>query len=424
MMSVEIQPSATTATAAAATAISEKRSISLELIRKRTQDHEGLLADLRDLDLHQDHLHEIGPVLNRTCPNIRRLYLHNNLLRQWAPIDVCRLSELRVLVLALNHLSSIPCLEHQRALEYLDLSFNLIGLNRFQASLDGLKDLTNLSDLYVTANPCEREWEGYRMFVIASLPQLKRLDGIVIQDSERKLAAEQWDHWIMNLVEMTEHYCPDLSVYDRHQTEREAMSDQWIAMQEKIDQDRRQSVVSVAPLRKHVDVVQSTRRQELQGERRNVNEGNFLFNLDYKPDHLVLSIGISKDIPTDDIDLDVKADYVSLVIQAQVLRVRLPHSIRHDETQSQRSQATGTLMLILPTVHDIIFLDTDEDAIPMNGESVQPKTTSSTIPTSREMMKDAVVIPMPWEGLDQLALNDTQDSDAESSDEEDPPEMY
>jgi hypothetical protein len=202
------------------------------------------------------------------------------------------------------------------------------------------------------------------------------------------------------------------------------MSDQWIAMQEKIDQDRRQFVVSVAPLRKHVDVVQSTRRQELQGERRNVNEGNFLFNLDYKPDHLVLSIGISKDIPTDDIDLDVKADYVSLVIQAQVLRVRLPHSIRHDETQAQRSQATGTLMLILPTVHDIVFLDTDEDAIPMNGESGQPKTTSSTIPTSREMMKDAVVIPMPWEGLDQLTLNNTQDSDGERSDEEDPPEMY
>jgi protein TilB len=418
-MSVERQPTKTVAESSA------KRSISLELIRKRTQDHEGLLADLRDLDLHQDHLREIGPVLNRTCPNLRRLYLHNNLLCQLMPRDFSRLGGLRVLVLALNNLSSIPCLEHQRALEYLDVSFNLIGLHGFKASLDGLKNLTNLCDLYLTANPCEREWEGCRMFVIASLPQLKRLDGADIDESERVLAAQQWDRWNVNLVEMMEH-SPALSVHDRHQTEREAMSDQWVAIQEKIEKDRRQSVMSVAPLRKHVDVVQATRVQELHGERRNVNEGHYPFDLDYKRDHLVISIFTPKEIPTDDIDLDVKADYVSLVVQAQVLRVRLPHSIRKDEAQAQRSQATGTLLLVLPTIHDIVFLDNDDDATAKNGKSLQPKKTAikTTIATASEILNDAIVIRMPYEGFEKLTLKNTHDEDAESSDEEDPPGMY
>lgn len=42
---------------------------------------------------------------------------------------------------------------------------------------------------YLTGNPCT-DYEGYREFVVASLPQLKWLDGREVSKSERILATQ------------------------------------------------------------------------------------------------------------------------------------------------------------------------------------------------------------------------------------------
>lgn len=42
---------------------------------------------------------------------------------------------------------------------------------------------------YLTGNPCT-DFEGYRDFVVATLPQLKWLDGKEISKSERILASQ------------------------------------------------------------------------------------------------------------------------------------------------------------------------------------------------------------------------------------------
>ena len=47
----------------------------------------------------------------------------------------------------------------------------------------------SLADLYLMGNPCA-DWSGYRQYVVAILPNLKRLDGKDIKPSER-IAAEQ-----------------------------------------------------------------------------------------------------------------------------------------------------------------------------------------------------------------------------------------
>jgi len=47
-----------------------------------------------------------------------------------------------------------------------------------------LQGLEFLGELYLTGNPCT-EYEGYKDFVIATLPKLKKLDGIEIEKSER-----------------------------------------------------------------------------------------------------------------------------------------------------------------------------------------------------------------------------------------------
>jgi protein TilB len=45
---------------------------------------------------------------------------------------------------------------------------------------------------YLTGNPCT-DFEGYRKYVIVTLPQLKYLDGQEIERSERILAAQEYD---------------------------------------------------------------------------------------------------------------------------------------------------------------------------------------------------------------------------------------
>lgn len=44
-----------------------------------------------------------------------------------------------------------------------------------------------LTELFLVGNPCS-DWPGYRPFVIATLPQLKKLDGNEITPTERILA--------------------------------------------------------------------------------------------------------------------------------------------------------------------------------------------------------------------------------------------
>lgn len=48
-----------------------------------------------------------------------------------------------------------------------------------------------LRELYLTGNPCV-EFEGYRDYVIATLPQLERLDGLEIEKSERIKAVQSY----------------------------------------------------------------------------------------------------------------------------------------------------------------------------------------------------------------------------------------
>ncbi|CAH8625053.1 unnamed protein product [Heterobilharzia americana] len=72
----------------------------------------------------------------------------------------------------------------------LDLTVNFVG------DLSSIKSLVNvhfLEELYLTGNPCT-EYPGYREFVIATLPQLKSLDGIEITKSERIMALQNLQH--------------------------------------------------------------------------------------------------------------------------------------------------------------------------------------------------------------------------------------
>ena len=56
--------------------------------------------------------------------------------------------------------------------------------------MESLRSNLHLRELYLTGNPCT-EYEGYREFVVATLPQLAMLDGKEVTRSERIAATQQ-----------------------------------------------------------------------------------------------------------------------------------------------------------------------------------------------------------------------------------------
>ena len=72
-------------------------------------------------------------------------------------------------------------------LQKLDLTVNFVG---DLLSIESLKCNGHLRELYLTGNPCT-DYEGYREFVVATLPQLKTLDGKDVTKSERILANQR-----------------------------------------------------------------------------------------------------------------------------------------------------------------------------------------------------------------------------------------
>merc|ERR1719199_1219138 len=89
--------------------------------------------------------------------------------------------------MTLNNVKKIEGLDQNEALEKLDMTCNFV---KDPLCLESLKVNKRLEELYMTGNPCTDD-PDYRDFVVATLPQLERLDGKDVERSERILALQR-----------------------------------------------------------------------------------------------------------------------------------------------------------------------------------------------------------------------------------------
>jgi protein TilB len=390
----------------------ERRSVTLELIRKRSEHHEGLLSELTHLDLHQDHLESLGAMLGRTCPNLTHLYLHNNVIDTLVKSEWTRLQNLQRLSLALNNLTVLQHLDSCcPKLRHLDVSFNFISLRNLQLSLECLQNLQQLQYLFLKGNPCERQWkEGIFSYVATQLPQLQRFDDVEIVPANRK----ETRHEIMNLQEELQRVIDksDKSITVVGPEVRAAMSRDWLTLQQQRDNDtniRSQETKAAMNLPlDHQSVVTRTRKQEKEGERRNCNEGDFQYGLTYEQSRLVLQVMIPRSLT--DLDLDVQSTYVSLVANAQVLRLQLSHAIQPSKSEARRSQATGRLELIMPLEQDIV--------LPPSEDETHQSTSMEKRSLMAEILAKAEAVEYAAMAIKRIGLC------TESCSDEEPPPFY
>lgn len=149
-----------------------------QLIRKSAEHNEGEIFSLEELSLHQRDIEKIEHI-DRWCKELKILYLQSNLIPTIE--NVGRLKKLEYINLALNLIEKVENLEGCEFLKKLDLTVNFVGE---LTSIKSLEGNYNLTEMYLTGNPCT-DYEGYRDYVVCTLPQLKQLDGVEILRSDR-----------------------------------------------------------------------------------------------------------------------------------------------------------------------------------------------------------------------------------------------
>ncbi|CAF4247228.1 unnamed protein product [Rotaria magnacalcarata] len=208
--------------------------ITESLIRKRAEHNEGELSTLEEVSLHQQDIEKIE-YLDKWCRELRIIYLQSNLISKIE--NVSRLKKLEYINLALNNIEYIENLEGCESLNKLDLTLNFIGI---LSSVENLRDNIHLADLYLTGNPCG-DHEGYRDYVIATLPQLQKLDGNEITKTERILALQK----------------NQKNEFERTKSEREADENYW---------DRKSEYTPESRIETHESTKKKRERESKEGK--------------------------------------------------------------------------------------------------------------------------------------------------------------
>lgn len=336
--------------------------ITLELLQKRAEHNDGCLRDLEELTLHQQDLEKIDCV-NDECKMLQILYLQNNLIGKIE--NLFHLKRLWYLNLAINNIKVIENLEGLESLKRLDLTLNFIG---DLTSIQNLQANPNLTQLHLTGNPCT-DIEGYRYYVIDTLPQVEQLDSHEVTKSERIRAKQEAIPVRMEvdkqrkLVEEEE---------ERKRIEKElgiekprAVDEKGEAlygntpedrtaayrdMQAQIDKSKEKEVNKFDELTKQMKIKTPTAEEEIAKYGRTLqrNQAGLKYELNEEGAFVVLTVGVPKFISTPLIQCDVEPTYIRITIKEKVLQLSLPREVSPDKSTLTRGQVDGKLMVKMP----------------------------------------------------------------------------
>jgi len=366
--------------------------LSVELIRKKAEHHDGLLEDLEEISLHQLNIEKIETI-SRLCPRLKILYLQNNLIPKIENIK--RLKSLIYLNLALNNLTSIsPEVSSLEKLQKLDLTVNFIDVDQLEPSITNLRPLIHLTELYLTGNPVTT-FDGYRLYVLHRLPGLKKLDGQEVTKAERIQAKQAFEQIAERLRVEAE---------KKRREEGEAESSKEKSTDGKDDDDRAEAEKSssssssstfnneAAPytpetrLAMHREQEEAERKKEEDRKRamrdsdkddlwkeaqekmnqkvvatdgdelpkqRNMGKWDFTLKEDALRQCVVLDVSIQRFLDTSLIDIDLHPTWIQILIKGKNLLLHLPAEVRPSEARVQRIQHTGHLVVTAPKVKKV-----------------------------------------------------------------------
>ncbi|XP_066120713.1 dynein axonemal assembly factor 11 isoform X1 [Saccopteryx bilineata] len=379
--------------------------ITEDLVRRNAEHNDCVIFSLEELSLHQQEIERLEHV-DRWCRDLKILYLQNNLIGRIE--NVGKLKKLEYLNLALNNIEKIENLEGCEGLTKLDLTVNFIGQ---LSSVKALRHNIHLRELFLMGNPCA-DFRGYRQFVVATLQQLKWLDGKEIERSERIQALQDFPVIEQQIGEQEKAYClrrakdkkeaerklqeerenreeegrrgcdgcspssgeskghvqaPDTQQGDREEKQldsSEADLEFWNKPSLFTPESRLETLRHMEKQRKDGEKL-SEKKKEVKpprtlvtedGRALNVNEPKLGFSLkdDEQRNRIILDLAVYRYLDTSLISVDVQPTYVRVVVKGKPFQLVLPGEVRPDSSSAQRSQATGHLVVCMPKVGEVI----------------------------------------------------------------------
>ncbi|CAN9500388.1 unnamed protein product [Ophioblennius macclurei] len=371
--------------------------ITEEMVRRRAEHNDCEILSLEEVSLHQQDIEKIEHI-DRWCRDLRILYLQNNLIPKIE--NVGRLKKLEYLNLALNNIEVIENLEGCESLQKLDLTVNFVGR---LSSVESLKLNLHLRELFLVGNPCT-EFQGYRQYVVAALPQLERLDGTDISRSERIRSLQGLDEVRRHVREQEREYVQRRAL-EKEEIQRKAVEENKENKERKPGFDINNTS---SQLQKIEEQEESTRNEESDEKQReeefwhtpclftpesrleahrhleekrkgkvketeknpkaprklittdgcvlNVNEPKLDFSLTENDENntIVLTLSVYRHMDTSLIDVDIQPTYAKVLVKGKIFQVVLPAEVKPDSSTAQRSQTTGHLVLTMPRAQDEI----------------------------------------------------------------------
>ncbi|UJR37501.1 hypothetical protein I4U23_030204 [Adineta vaga] len=355
--------------------------ITESLIRKRAEHNEGELSTLEEVSLHQQDIEKIE-YLDKWCRELRILYLQSNLIPKIE--NVGRLKKLEYLNLALNNIEYIENLSGCESLNKLDLTLNFIGI---LSCVENLRDNIHLADLYLTGNPCA-DHEGYRDYVVATLPQLQKLDGNEITKTERILALQKYDKISKRVEEFDQQYVEkrknQVNEYARTKPERDADENYWERQTEYTPESRIETHETMKKKREHESKETKAEPKPVRqyigddGRPLNCNEPKVDFKM-YESDddrHIILDVAVFRHMDTSLVDVDVQPTYVRITIKEKILQLVLSEEVNTTRSTAERSKTTGHLVIKMPKVN-LKEVQTSNETKSRVEKKIQEKKTST-----------------------------------------------
>ncbi|EDO48550.1 predicted protein, partial [Nematostella vectensis] len=395
------------------------------LLRKRAEHNNCEIFTLEEISLHQQEIERLE-LLDKLCRDLKILYLQSNLIPKIE--NVSRLKKLEYINLALNNITRIENLEGCESLKKLDLTVNFVDE---LTSIKSLKCNIHLQEMFLTGNPCT-DYDGYREYVIATLTQLKWLDGKEVEKSERILALQEYGTVSKKIEEQQEAYklkqVRNISCYyvemavfrccclEKVEYTPESRMELHKHMEEKRkrqdERDRQywQEKVEYTPesrmeLHKHMEEKRKRQderdRQRLEGDQPkrvtkfftedgrplNLNQGKLDFHLtdDEENNTFILDLACYKHVDTSLIDVDVQPHYVRAVIKGKAFQLVLSEEVKPDSSSAKRSQTTGHLLITMPKMKETI--QPVKRVQKISQPKLEQKDTKTTNPTVQQGTK-------------------------------------
>lgn len=328
------------------------------LIRKRSEHNNGEISTLKEITLHQFDIEKIEN-LDIYCKQLEILFLQSNQISKIENLG--KLKCLKYLQLALNNIKKIENLEGCESLEKLDLTVNFID---DLLSIECLRENIHLTQLFLVGNPCTAI-EGYRYFVIASLPQLQALDGKDIEKSERILAQQQYSSIRQSLLARTAaSESSELQEVPESSESHEGSDEQAVDVEKtRLDfqsrpvkhtpQSRLQTAKELEQLRgsktaNHLEKKKETVKKVYYGADGRVlqcNEAKYKYKWTETNSLIQLTVEISKFIDTSFIEVDVFPHHLVVAIKGKILRLLFSEPVVSSSVLCERSRLTGELVV-------------------------------------------------------------------------------